>query len=324
MSVLGIDIGGTGSRVGVAPEASWPFEKVAQRHELAGPRVQVGAGGSDALSVVLRNVGLARAAWPWAFSDLCAVGIGATGLASLVEDPSALVAAVSRELGVPTVTAIDAVTGHLGALGGGGGAVGALGTGAIAVGHPGLGATGRLNVGWVRIDGWGHLLGDRGGGAWIGRQGLEEALRTHDGVSTAGQRLLTAARERFGEPSTWPRQMYMRNDRAGVLAEFARDVVELGAAGDETAQRIVARAGEEAALSVCAALEGQAKSDAVLTGGLARPGSALVGAFRGKLRELRPEVTVRDPLGDPLDGALRLASLRVRGLVNEQTGFVWL
>lgn len=34
-----------------------------------------------------------------------------------------------------------------------------------------------------RADGWGHLLGDCGSGAWIGRAGLEAAPRAYDGLT---------------------------------------------------------------------------------------------------------------------------------------------
>jgi N-acetylglucosamine kinase-like BadF-type ATPase len=47
------------------------------------------------------------------------------------------------------------------------------GTGAIA-----LAAS---DAGWARADGWGPMLGDDGGGYWIGRRALALALREHDG-----------------------------------------------------------------------------------------------------------------------------------------------
>lgn len=206
------------------------------------------------------------------------VGVGATGLASLVTDPDVLVSEVARQTGAPAVLAIDAVTAHLGALDGAGGAVVALGTGAIAVGHPGAARNGNLPPQWRRVDGWGHLLGDRGGGAWLGRCGLELALRADDGLDAAGEALLQAGRTRFGEPSTWPGQLYTREDRAGVLAEFARDVVQVADAGDPAAQELLDRAGREAASSAAAALgrdeagsDGGQGADAVQSGGRCRP-----------------------------------------------------
>ncbi len=101
--------------------------------------------------------------------------IGAAGMASLGDALRAeLPDALARELGVRRAAlAADAVTAYVGALGPRPGAVIAAGTGLIAIGTD--------LAGWRRADGWGHLLGDCGGGAWIGRAGLEAALRAHDG-----------------------------------------------------------------------------------------------------------------------------------------------
>src|SRR5699024_2742062 len=108
---------------------------------------------------------------------------------------------------------------------------------------------------WRRVDGWGHLLGDRGGGAWIGMRGLSRALAAHDGTDPAGAALLYAATARFGEPLQWPAQFYTQPDRAGVLASFAADVVEL-ADDDRAARAILTRAAAHAAASLSAAAQG--------------------------------------------------------------------
>lgn len=322
-TVLGIDVGGSGSRIAVAPADAGP------RQELVGPRVRVGSGGSDVPRLVRDLVGRAADAWPRQLAQVRGIGVGATGLASLVEDPAALLALAAGETGSPTVpavaavAAIDAVTAHLGALAGEGGAVVALGTGAIAVGHPGTDHGRGCPPSWHRVDGWGHLLGDRGGGAWLGRRALEEALCAHDGVDPAGAGLLAAGRERFGEPATWPAQLYTRPDRAGVLAGFAADVVELAGAGDTAARRLLAEAGREAARSALAALGTRHPAQVVLTGGLSRAGGTLTEGFADELAARRGGVSVREAAGDPLDGALSLARLAAVGRVEPQEGFVW-
>ncbi|WP_204366925.1 BadF/BadG/BcrA/BcrD ATPase family protein [Nocardiopsis ganjiahuensis] len=319
-TVLGIDVGGSGSRIAVAPADAGP------REELVGPRVRVGSGGSDVPQVVRDLIGRAAEAWPRQLDRVRGIGLGATGLASLVNDPAALVALAAGEAGsptVPAVAAIDAVTAHLGALAGEGGAVVALGTGAIAIGHPGTDHGRGCPPSWHRVDGWGHLLGDRGGGAWLGRRALEEALCAHDGVDPAGAGLLDAGRERFGEPGTWPAQLYTRPDRAGVLAGFATDVVELAGAGDAAARRLLAEAGREAARSALAALSTHHPAQVVLTGGLARAGGTLSTGFTDEIAARGGGVSVRRAVGDPLDGALALARLAAAGRVEPQEGFVW-
>jgi N-acetylglucosamine kinase-like BadF-type ATPase len=313
VSVLGIDVGGTGSRVALRRADG------GARDELAGPGVQVGADGSSVPEVVRALLRRAVARWPQETAALDAVGIGATGLASLVGRPADLVDVVRQETGAPAAVALDAVTAHLGALGGEGGAIVALGTGAIAIGHGGTGGA----VGWRRVDGWGHLLGDRGSGAWLGRHALEAALRAHDGVDAVGTALLEAGRRRFGDPRTWSGQLYTRPDRAGVLAGFAADVARLGAAGDPASRDLLATAGGEAAASVLAALGDDLPARVALTGGVAQAEGVLTAAFADGVSARRPDVEVRRAQGDPLDGALHLARITAEQTVVAQEDFVW-
>lgn len=173
--------------------------------------------------------------------------VGAAGLASLGDALRAeLPAALARELGVRRVAlAADAVTAYVGALGPRPGAVVAAGTGLIAVGTD--------LTGWRRADGWGHLLGDCGGGAWIGRAGLEAALRAHDGRDNGSGRLLELAEEMFGPAALLPGRLYPRTDRAAVLASFAPRVAEC-ADGDAVAAdilRAAARHMADSAAAVC-------------------------------------------------------------------------
>lgn len=313
--LLGIDIGGSGSRVALTGGG-------AARVEVAGERIGITAAGSTVPDVVIALVRRTLAEWPTATADLAGIGVGATGLATLVERPDDLVADVATMLAAATgrrvgvAIAIDAATAHLGALGGGGGAVVSLGTGAIAFGTDGRDI-------WRRVDGWGHLLGDRGAGAWIGMRGLGQAMRAYDGVDAAGSALLDAARHRFGEPLTWPGQLYTRPDRAGVLASFAADVVAVAAAGDAAATAIVIEAGQEAARSAAAALHPALPPVVATTGGMFRARGALPAAFARTLRELRPDAVLQAAAGDALDGALILADRAANGAVKTHAPYVW-
>jgi N-acetylglucosamine kinase-like BadF-type ATPase len=255
------------------------------------------------------------------FSSLSAISVGAAGLGTLVADPASFAASLRSaaiELGAPgdlrVGVAVDAVVAHLGALGGETGAVIALGTGAIALGGDG--------ASWRRVDGWGHLLGDRGSGAWVGMAALRVALRAFDGVDDAGAALLGVARKRFGEPFTWPGQLYTRDDRAAVLAGMVPEVLRLAEMGDGAALDIARRAGADAAQSVVAAATGYGS---VLsgTGRLLTAGSIVARAFEAEVARIAPWATLRAPVGSPLDGALLLAERLAVGAVSTVPGFVW-
>lgn len=304
--IIGIDIGGSGSRLALdGGTTRWVFE---------GPRASVTGDGSAAHEVLDELLEAVARGRPEEFSRIRALGAGVTGLATLVPDPQRLADLLARKVGVPVALGVDAVTAHLGALGGQPGAVVSLGTGAIAVGWDGADT-------WRRVDGWGHLLGDRGGGAWIGMEALRRALLTHDGINPRGGRLLEAARKRFGEPPTWPGQLYTRDDRAGVLASFAVDVVELSAADEEAAQ-LVRDSGRMAAESLYAAgVRGVPRYGVI--GGLASGGGPVTEHLRASLLALDPEADLVEAMGSPLDGALGLATRVLTGDAVPLPGFLW-
>ncbi len=312
------------SDAGAAAAGPGPSPRIIDR--LTGPRIAIGPSGSNVLHVLRVLVRSAAETWADRFSEVTGIGIGATGIASLAEDPSDALADISSDFGVPAVAAIDAVTAHLGALGGTGGAITVLGTGAIAVAHAGPDETGMWSPDWSRADGWGHLFGDRGGGAWLGRHGLELALRTHDGLDEHGRALLEAATRRFGPPASWPGQFYTRGDRAGLLAEFAADIADSARTGDTASAGLLRQAGQEAARSAVAAAR-TADADATvriaLTGGVTAVGSHLVEGFRTETARLHPHVTIVEPVGGPLEGALTLGHLGAGGRLTPQVRVVW-
>jgi N-acetylglucosamine kinase-like BadF-type ATPase len=314
--VLGIDVGGTGSRAALEPLAPTATGLGASRRLLEGGRVAVASAGSSALEVTASLIADVRTQWPDA--ALAGVGVGATGLASLVGSPDDALARLSDAAGgAPVALAIDAVSAHLGALGGRGGAVVAVGTGAIAIGTD-------LRSRWKRVGGWGHLFDDRGSGAWIGIEALKAAIRTHDGVTTDAAALLDTAVARFGPAPSWPGQLLTRADRAGLLAGFAADVAGLAASGDPVASDIMRRAGEEVAATLAAALDPEVPPLAAGVGGVFAAGGAFTAAFATEFARLAPRAELVTPGGSPLDGAVRLARLAATGDVpTGHPPFLW-
>ncbi len=206
---VGIDIGGSGSRLAVAAADG------TVRYARQGPGISVSDEGVDVLGIVATLLAVAEPE----LADVAGIGVGCSGVASLVAQPGELAQAirglaVAGNMSCPVALAVDAATAALGALAGQAGCVTALGTGAISVGWDGQHR-------WHRVDGWGHLLGDRGGGAWIGIAALSAAMEAADGVSPGGEALLQAATKRFGPSPTWPQRLYPRPDKAAALASTA-------------------------------------------------------------------------------------------------------
>ncbi|MBH1937215.1 ATPase [Streptomyces sp. AV19] len=306
--VLAIDSGGSGVRVAVAPAdgdgppLTWSSPEP----------VRTTSGGIDARGLLGRVLPAARELLRRAQARECAaVCVGAAGMAGLGDELRAVLpAALHETLGTRRLAlASDAVTAYAGAIGQTPGAVVAAGTGLVA-----LGTDLTPGTGWRRADGWGHLLGDCGGGAWIGRAGLEAALRAHDGRDGGSAALLARLETVLGPAEELPGLLYPRADRPALLASFAPEVARC--AGDCPVARDVLRSAARhiagAAAAVCRrpAPDGSADpSPAVaVTGGLLGLGEPLLVPLREQLRMQLPHARPADAEGTPLDGALCLAA----------------
>ncbi|MFG3496328.1 N-acetylglucosamine kinase [Streptomyces sp. NPDC047928] len=235
-------------------------------------------------------------------AHLDAVAVGAAGMTSLGDDlRGVLPGELARRLGVRRLAlAADAVTAYAGALGQCPGAVVAAGTGLIALGTD-------LSR-WRRADGWGHLLGDCGSGAWIGRAGLDAALRAHDGRRGGSTALLARAEALFGPVSGLPGQLYPRTDRPAVLASFAPEVARC-ADRDPVSAEILARAARHIAEAAVAVHPKSGDAGRVaLTGGLLKLGEPLLVPLRAEFERQLPYGRPVSAAGDPLSGALVVAA----------------
>ena len=301
---LAVDSGGSGLRVAVGDCAGGggrgghgPLGR-----RVSGEPVRTGARGIDPGHLMGQLLPMARAlSAETGVTRLGTVVLGAAGLATLGDALRAeLPGALARELGVRTVAlAADAVTAYVGALGPRAGAVVAAGTGLIAVGTD-------LSR-WRRADGWGHLLGDCGSGAWIGRAGLEAALRAHDGREGGSAPLLARAEERFGPAAGLPGQVYPRSDRPAVLASFAPEVAAC-AATDPVAAEILRAAARHMADSAAAVCPAEGEPLVAVTGGVRRLGDPLLAPLGEELAKRLPRARWTTAEGDPLDGAVRIAT----------------
>ncbi len=235
------------------------------------------------------------------------VSIGASGL----KDDAATAAEVLAMLagtGVRQVLiAHDSVTSFLGTLGDVQGAVIAAGTGVVTLG------VGRHFV--ARVDGWGNLMGDAGSAYWIGRAGMEAAMRAYDGrarPTTLTHRL----QDRWPELEDAYVSLQHDPDRVKVIAAFAEEVTA-AAAADTAAAQICLEAARELAHSVCVALRRVGDAD---DAGLSdNPAVGAIGEvfladvirkrFYELVAETMPEARFVTATGEGLDGVAILPAL---------------
>ncbi|MFJ8938922.1 N-acetylglucosamine kinase [Streptomyces sp. NPDC102365] len=306
--VLGVDSGGSGLRAVLAVDGGRITAPLA-----SGEPVRTGPRGIDAGHLLTQLVPMARQLMAdTGVGTLRAVTVGAAGLTTLGDSLRAeLPSALARELGVRRLALVaDAVAAYTGALGQRVGAVVAAGTGMIAIGTD-------LRE-WRRADGWGHLLGDSGSGAWIGQAGLDAALRAYDGRPGGSLPLLARVEAVFGSAPAVPGRLYPRPDRPAVLAAFAPEVAACAEGGDPAATGVLTAAARhiaDSAAAVCpteadvspAGAEGAGEVRLALTGGLFRMGDPLLVPLRAALAERLPYVREVPAAGDPLAGAVGIA-----------------
>jgi N-acetylglucosamine kinase-like BadF-type ATPase len=299
--VIGIDVGGTGMR-GALAVAGEPVP-IARASQETGLRR--GSGGIE--GVVPAAAALAASLLARVDARVAAVAVGCAGATDLGDDLRVHLPAALWEVCGPAtiVVSSDMVTAFLGALGGSPGVTLSVGTGAVAVG-------GDLAGEWRRADGRGDLLGDLGGGAWLGREGMVAALRASDGRRGGSPWLLRELLSAYADPAALIRELNGRTDRAAVLAGFAPTVLAAARAADPAAEHIRAEA--------CRHLADSAR--AARPRGLPEPVPlAVVGGLPDHHDDFRTELLAAlDPgfapgpaAGTPGDGALLLATHAAAG-----------
>lgn len=112
----------------------------------------------------------------------------------------------------------------------------------------------RFNGKMEKSSGWGWLIGDEGGGFYIGRRALQEAAKIADGRSDGSDEFLTVVKSFFGvsEPRRLVDEVYTSPINIRRIGLLAREVARLAARGEPTARRLIQEAASEAALNVVA------------------------------------------------------------------------
>lgn len=217
MSVLvGVDAGGTGSRAVVVRDG-----RVVRRRELGPLNVLLHADATDRLAALITEAGATAA------------GLGLAGVRSAAQG-DLIAAGIAGRTGARVVVGDDADAALAGAFRGGPGIVVIAGTGSNAAGRA---ADGRS----ARVGGHGFLLGDEGGGYWIGREAVRAALRGADGLGppTGLGAVVEAA---YGGLGAAERLVHEAPTDRATLAGLLPAVTATAAAGDPEATRILTEA----------------------------------------------------------------------------------
>jgi N-acetylglucosamine kinase-like BadF-type ATPase len=230
------------------------------------------------------------------------LAIGMTGLTVANSRPEALLALVPSTV-QRVFLAHDSITGFLGSMGVEHGTVTAVGTGVVTL------AVGETE--WARVDGWGNLIGDSGSAYWIGRAGLEAAMRAYDGRIPPTQ-LSALLNDNFTNPEEAYIELQTSDDRVSKIAALAKDIIAL-ADSDSAARDIVESAGRELAHSAVTAARRTGLLDAPAPrfswAGNVMKASVLRHAFVQAITDAVPGADICEPFGEPIDGVALLPAV---------------
>lgn len=306
MHVLGIDAGGTKTVCQLADDRG---EVVA---EARGGGANLRASGPFEVERVFRrlidDVLARRAITP------AAICVGIAGADR--EEDAEVIRNLVRRIGfdLPTVVVNDAFVALVAGVGEQApGVVIVAGTGSIAYGRDNAGRA-------ARAGGWGYLLGDEGGGFWIGRAALAAVVRQFDqrGPATLLTELVLAQMG-LSTPVEVIQAVYDHGLPRHVIAGIADVVQHATESGDPVAAEILNRAAAElvsAAASVVTRLGMRGDVfQTVLAGGIFRGIPLLAGAVESRMAEVAPRSLVRRLDVEPAAGAVTLALAAVHGSV---------
>ena len=305
MHVLGIDAGGTKTVCQLADDRG----RVTA--EARGGGANLRAAGQFEVERVFRRLVEDVLAHRGVSPQAICVGIAGADR----DEDADTVRDIVRNIGldVPTVVVNDALIALIAGVGDDSGVVIVAGTGSIAYGRSPAGRA-------ARAGGWGYLLGDEGGGFWIGRAALSAVVRQFDQRGPAT--LLTdlvLAQMGLTTPAEVIQAVYDRGLPRHVIAGIADVVEHATKGGDAVAAEILARAATElvsAAASVVTRLEMRGEVfQTILAGGIFRGIPSLAAGVEARMAEVAPRSTVRRLEIEPAHGAVTMALAAARGRV---------
>lgn len=294
---VGVDGGGTRTRVMIVDEHG------AEIATAEGPGSAIRPGEASRSAATIREA-VQRARAGLTDRPVRSLCIGVAG-AGREEERDTLQAALDADGMAGSVVVItDAEIAIEDAFGAGPGVLLTAGTGSIAYGK---GPTGVM----ARCGGWGPVIGDEGGGAWIGRRALGVAAASADGrepESTLGDAIIAAlSLESIEQLIPWASSATPAD--FGALAPV---VLEVAATGDLRANSLVTLAVEELAIHVRTLArrlftDERAAFRLAMHGGLLAPKSLLRKRLEQRLKSIAPGATLLTERVIPERGAARFA-----------------
>ena len=232
-------------------------------------------------------------------SDVVALSI--TGVYGDVGDPKPYGQLASKYFGAKSVAVIDdGLAGYFGAVGNNDGVVLSIGSGTVAI-------AGRRGS-YSHADGIGHIFGDLGGGFWLGKSALERVLATLEGRDDA-----TFLTEFFeSEIKTYESLKSHTDAKAHLLCiNAAKTLLEAAETKNTDAITIRDKGAEYLAKTIRAAWTnvGGMRNEGIsiaLLGKLAE-NKGYAESIRRRTSSLLPQITLIEPQGNHLDGAIFIA-----------------
>lgn len=179
----------------------------------------------------------------------------------------------------------------------------AAGTGTVALG---INTKGEV----IRLGGWGHLIGDEGGGYDIGRKALTAMVASFDGYGTKSLLETTITEHlrlaQVHEISDWLYQSKRTNKEIAALVPV---VVETARLGDFISKLILVEAGRALGLLTRALLRKTKGMEVGLVGGIGHIGEFLEPSFRSTVHEEFPALQILKPIYSPSVGAALLSQI---------------
>ena len=155
------------------------------------------------------------------------------------------------------------------------------------------------------LTGHGYLIGDEASGFWIGRSGLNAALRADEGRGPATS-LLKSAIDFYQVPANaLADHLHQLPSPVAQVAAFAPSVIAAAEAGDAEALFIVSQAANEIAVLIDVAMERAEIKTVALVGGAIPHGQLLHNQVLAASQSL--EIEFKTDSAEPLKGACRIA-----------------